>query len=855
MQQGNSGQLTLILQGVLNGDQNIRKQAEDQINILAEQNLGQFLIEVSKTISNEQEKKEIRQISSTLIKNMISRSKYTEQWFTLPDDVKKAIKDNVLSTLASNQVEIRKAAALALAGICKIEIPRGQYLNIFDILSGTAQNDNLYIQLSSLTTLEYIYEEIKPGEIPNETVAKLLNTYYSLLNKENSDPQLIVNTLVSVQKFLPFISDFIKDNNYKIKFYDLVEKNVRNNNENVRGAALQIFLELSHEYYDSFQDYIQKIFDFSIQIIEKDANQNRISCIEIWNNIGYEEDERITTKTKQSYYYLQKYYQQLGDLCLKHILVSDYEDDEYTVDKACLNLIDVMGRCCSYDFVQIMLNYVATNIKSIDEKQKYSGFNVYRALIGNRHKQQFFSVIKDSLVIVADLLVNPQAPLYLKKLCANIMKTMTKQYGEEFVNDNITFDKLIKLFLNLLDSSSREVIYLILLSLNNLCKKVVWDEESQTNILSKHLQSICEPLMKICSDLSLYDVENNISLISFFLLGTLGERTAIDAKETMKTLFKIVVTMFENTLNPKNFPNENIRKNYQEYIASCLSGFLMSGTADKIEAAKLLQLTLNSFQQRQEVYEDGLTLIGSIATFTKEDFLAVMDKVTPYFSNGLRSTDAPSICKTSIFTVSDIIRGLEKNFCNYVRDFLPLVMNILSNPQVERTLKPQCFNIISDLFIFCSNEAFKSFDDIMKIIGDAIQATQIKFSPDSDKDNCKQFIDLREHLLETLTCIFYAVQEINKTKEFIPYVTGIVNYINAISCDIYACSKEIIKSGLLLIADFCNVYKEEIKPILSAEIIKSMINKIEETLQTEKDNQTIQTINWAKDNISKVFVS
>ena len=332
-QNSQNDQLTIILQNALNFDQNIRKQAEDQISTFLSQNFGQFLVELSKKISTEQEKKEVRQISATIIKNMINNEKYIEEWFKLSDEIKKAIKDNVLSTLASSDVDIRKAAALTLAGICKIEIPKKQWLNIFDILSSTSQNTDINIQLSSLTTLEYIYEEIQQGDIPNNIVANLLNTYYSLLNQNNINPQLAINTLNSILKFLPFMCDFINDSGSKIKFYDLIEKYIRNDDEKIRKVSLQVFNEISRIYYDSLQDYIEKIFNFSQPIIDKDIDSNKILCIEIWINIGYEEDYRmnvIDKIKKQSHNFLEKYNQALGDLCLKFIVT---EGDELQDDR------------------------------------------------------------------------------------------------------------------------------------------------------------------------------------------------------------------------------------------------------------------------------------------------------------------------------------------------------------------------------------------------------------------------------------------------------------------------------------------------------------------------------------------
>ena len=62
-------QLSLFLENALNPDINIRKQAEDKINSICQQNFGAFLLELSKKISTEQEKKKVRQLSAVLIKN------------------------------------------------------------------------------------------------------------------------------------------------------------------------------------------------------------------------------------------------------------------------------------------------------------------------------------------------------------------------------------------------------------------------------------------------------------------------------------------------------------------------------------------------------------------------------------------------------------------------------------------------------------------------------------------------------------------------------------------------------------------------------------------------------------------
>ena len=849
-------QLSIILKSILDSNLNIRHQAEEKINQLLSENFGEFLIELSKKIATENENTEVRQISATIIKNMVNNTKYTEEWFKLQDNIKKTIKDNVLSTLNSSDINVRKAAALALAGICKIEIPKKQWLNIFDILINTSQNNNINVQLSSLTALEYIYEEIKQGDIPNDTVAKLLNTYYSLLNNANVNPQITLYTLKSINKFLPFIKDFINDTDSKLKFYNLIEQFVKNENAEIRKVTLQIFLDIVKLYYDSLQNFIDKIFAFSQIIIEKDIEINKLLCIEIWNNIGLEEDYRlhyIKSNKKLSHNFLQNYYQPLGEIALKYIITDNYDNEEDSISKACSQLISVMSRCCLSDFLSNMKNYIRANVNNPTEVIRYSALNVFNSIICTSHKSEFYPIVKDSLVMVSDILLN-NYPIHFKKLCANIIKNITKYYSEELINDTIFFDKMIALYLELFKVSTNEVLYIIIFSLNILIKNINWSENDQTNVLSKHTENLCKPIMNFCSDIKFYNPNCNITCISFFVLGTIGERSALDVKNQMSNLFKVLVVMFHSTLETNKFPNQEVCNYYQEYIASCLTGFLSTGMAEQNSTAQLLQYVIKSFEIRNSLYDEGITLIGCISLFTQKYFDSVMPLISPYLKRGLNSHNSPSICKNSIFCLSDIIRALE-NENKYINDFLPLILNILSDNNIDQSLKPHCFNVISDIFLNCPDDAFKSFENIMKVIGGAMQATQIKFNENSEPETCNYFISLREHILEAITCIFSAIKDINKTKEFIPFVNSIMNYINVIGNDEFARSVNIMKDGLFLIGDFCNCYKKDMKILLDTLLIHDMYDIIEKDKNESKDPTTREGIIWTKKFINEVLLN
>ena len=685
-------------------------------------------------------------------------------------------------------------------------------------------------------------------------MAKLLNTFYSLLSKQNINEEIYFYSLKAVLKFLPFIKEFVKEQASQIKLYDLMEKYVHHENKNIREIALKIFTEIARIYYNTLENYIDKIFNFSVSIIQQDLESNKIYCMEIWATIGLEEDMRLNVLKqlkKPCSGLLQKYHVKLSELCLKNIITEDYFSEDYNISMESYYLLSIMSRVCKNDFLKNMIDYISNTDKSTNESIKYSGLNVFRAIINTVHKEELYPVVKDSLSMVSQILYENNYPHHFKKMSAFILKSMTKNFGKEFVSDRIFFDKMIQLFLGLLHNSTKEVLYTLLYALNNLCKVVIWDEGDQTNVLSRHMQSLCDNIIPLCSNTSLLDNDYNIIAVSFFLLGTLGERGALDVKNYMIGVFKGLTEMFAKTLDPKNFPSPEIEKNYQEYLASSLTGFLITKNASPEYAAELLKNIIETFKMRNELYEEGIAIIGSICQFTKADFLAVMDLISPYLIQGLKSIDSPSICKASLICLSDIIYGLA-NQNKYISDFIPLIMKILSENNIDRNLKSYCFNIITDIFVYCQNEAFKYFDDIMTVIGGAMEATKVELPENTDQDTINHYIDLREHLLENITCIFSAVKDIKKTKEFIPFAKVIINYIFLIASDNLCYSLSILTQGLALIADFCLEYKEDLQPLLNRTVIKNMVNKIESD-KNSNDVRILRELDWSKTQINNIL--
>ena len=866
----------------------IRKKAEEKIKKFAEDNLGELLLDLSKNISNIEIKKEIRQISSNLFKNILFHPGYSENYLDLSSEIKNQIKEQILLGFNTNELCIRISAALAICALLKIEIPRNQFLYVFDIFYENIQKKNINTQLTTIIAINFILKEVKNKNIIllNENISKIIDTYYLILSKYEKNEkynQLILDTLKSIKLNLMFIIEPIINTNKNLYFYDLLHKHIINKSTEIRNITLSIFLDLIKEYYDTFEYYIDIVFDFTYSTVENDISKNKLVCLEIWNNIGNIEEKRISEENKNCFFFLQKYYKPLTEVCLKYIVRTEYEnmDSDNDIDNdtfilsekktinynchnsnnqslsdSCYYLIRLMSKCCNFDFIEKMIKYFYKNQESKDINYKYSAFNAFKAILETKHKKKLYPFICKNLDYIYNLINNSQIPSFLQKLCAKYLRSFSFFFMSEIMEDIKIFEQLMNYFLILIKISPKVIIYISLGSINNLCKGIKYNEDDMSNQLSKYIENLLEPLLSYGANIFLFDNKINIPIISFKCISTLAERTPKDCRVQMINTFRIIIEMFHSTLRKKKFKDEKIRLIFQEKISTCLSSFFKSGSVDKKGIELLFQYIIKSIRQRGCVFEEILQLVGSIALFIKSEFSKYFPQFKEHLIQGLKSFKKLSISRPSLLCLNDIIHGLGKTFNNYINDFMPIIINIIADNKYDIHLKPECLNIISYIFVFCPKEALKSFDIVMQIVGSGIQALQIKLNCEIDQETQIYFNELRDHLLETLSCIFCVIQEINKTDEFLPFVKPIVNFINFICDDINIISINVNKSCLKLIINFCKCYGNIIRPSINFKLVKILIMKLEEKQNVnnnDNNDENKKFIEWSKKQLNKIL--
>ena len=186
--------LTNILQGVLNPDNNLRKEAELKLNQIRE-NKPAFCFCLTKLLVESPEKS-VKTLASVLLRKTLSigdKEEVSAAWLVMDANTKTSIKENILKAVIA-------------------EADKNQKIKYCDTMATVAEN--VFESKDTWPDLfNYIYEgislELNPTNIPNiETVLFLLTQIFGLVYEE---------MITKLEAFITTFQNFFKSDDFNLK--------------------------------------------------------------------------------------------------------------------------------------------------------------------------------------------------------------------------------------------------------------------------------------------------------------------------------------------------------------------------------------------------------------------------------------------------------------------------------------------------------------------------------------------------------------------------------------------------------------------------------------------------------------
>lgn len=323
-------------------------------------------------------KVEARHLCGILFKNTVLNktkdSECDECWEKLQADQKEALKAGLLEALGCDNMNVVRAAASAISAVCTLEIPKGNWLKVIDLLCTNSDHESLSIRHASILTLGYISEELFAEELEKNYSDIVITAFLESLEKNYDNPELIEVTIQGIYHSLKFTVDHFKQGQGKV-IMDKVIGATKYPEKNTREIGVQCIVEIVRLCYDYIEPFMGEIADITQKLAKEDVKNVKTQALEVWSSIA--EEEHTKEEQNQPHHgIIETAFDMLIPL-LEHTIqdlnIGNEEVDEEqewgtsTAAGCCLSLVTLVVKD---KVVQPITDFVAKNIQYKDNWEK-----------------------------------------------------------------------------------------------------------------------------------------------------------------------------------------------------------------------------------------------------------------------------------------------------------------------------------------------------------------------------------------------------------------------------------------------------------------------------------------------------
>ena len=849
----NLAEIEILLKDALSNEKEVNTKASNSLNKLALENLSNFLQSLGKILCDDSKPTDIRQLSAILMKNsLLYVETLQNEWKNkLSNEDKQNIKMLVLSSLASSFPEIRTSSSSVVASISKIDQPITQnWPDLIISLTKNSFNNDINLKLAAIETLGFVCEELNAKNIDTQTVDLIMNALIENLNNTENDIKVIKQCLKSICFTVKIAEKNFSTEKEMNSIMNSIFLNILNhsNDDDILEKIAIFFIEFLSvsNNYDYINDYFSKLMEFSYHLIsEKFQSNQKLSLLgmEILCTIGDEELNRepnenfivikqsinglqIDKPKKISKKYFNKIYNQLQQMIIRFVKVPNEDEDEseWNLSKGCLYILSVLVRVADKENVEKFLELLSQQIKQCNNDDEHCKcWYLLASCLNTHYKNNIYNIIKDNYKTILEDISNLNN-IKIQKSGTYLLNKITKYYPKLFGDS-----KLSVIFGSCIAGIKSKDSFVV----SNICRiiqniiKIYGDKETNksSNSISQFFENLVLSLF-VPAENELANENINLALTRLITIGCLIEYSSHDKQEKIKEILIKILQEIEKI--SKNNLNYNKEKVYQleEYYYTLLRIIFKKykSKIDKDLGKNIWILTKNLFTERKSVFEEANLALGALALNMDENFAEIFKEYYDFIEFSIKSFNISNLCKSGLSVLLNSIRAINNTafLSEYSERILKVLIEVCTSNDVNRFNKTIAITCIGEVSMVIGMKFQIFLNDIMELL---FSACQMGININTDDEDTIDFVkELRYELIQTFTCIEFALEENNKL--LVPFVPKIFIFFKQIVNDKVCQRAEILKSMLSFVCDMIKTYGNEMKVICEQQFASDLLNNL-----------------------------
>uniref|UniRef100_A0A1I8GGS0 Importin N-terminal domain-containing protein n=1 Tax=Macrostomum lignano TaxID=282301 RepID=A0A1I8GGS0_9PLAT len=837
--------IVTVLENSLSQDKAQRETALNFLQDAANQNLVQFLRQLSEILRDVNNTTFVRMQAGLQLKNQLYsknssvRMQLGQQWLTIPEADRSYIKENCLLTLGT---EVQSSAAQAVAYIAVIELPAGQWANLMQVLVANVvdQASTPLKKQATLQAIGYICQDIDPNFLSaqsNEILTAIVNGMKK--EEQNSNVRLAATqALLNSLEFTKQNFDIDAERHYIMQ---VVCEATQCAETGIKVAALQCLVKIMNLYYQYMETYM---------------NQALFAGIEFWSTVCEEEidlaideqesEEKGLPPTVSSKHYARGALPYLVPILTATLTRQEEQDDEddWGPCKAATVCLMLLAQCAGDAIVGAVLPFVNDHIRSENWRFRDAAVMSFGCILEGPDPDNLRSLVENALPVIIELLRDP----------SNVVRD-TSAWTIGRVLDTLPGLVVQEKFLNpllhgLVEGLGAEprVAANVCWAFSSLASAAYDQAVSQAGTSdnrSAQVETYClsgffEPIVgKLLETTDRQEAgQHNLRNAAYHALMEMLKHSPRDCYATLQKTTLIDVADKLQTSHDRAQLNE-----LQSMLCATLQSVLHKidrndapNIADAVMELLLRMLTQQQVQQHQPaddeaeqqsgVQEDALLAMAALVDCLGEDFIKYMEVFKPVLLSCLRSVTETQICMNAVGLLGDLCRALGERIAPYTDEIFVILVELLSSQAVDQSVKPSVISAFSDFSLALGPGFFKFLEIVINTLQQASQA-QVDVS---NPDQVDYLNELREACLEAYTGIVQGLKGNGPTphtqelRSIQPAVQPMLHFIAMVARDPVS-TDEVLGCACGLLGDLVTAYGADLLPAVSEDVFSAMLQK------------------------------
>lgn len=701
---------------------------------------------------------------------------------------------------------------------------------------------------ATLEAIGYICQEIDSEVLVSQSNAILTAIIHGMRSTEPSGHVRLAATQALLNSLEFTRANFDKETERNF-IMEVVCETTQSPDIQIKVAALQCLVKILSLYYQYMEPYMaQALFPITLEAMKSDNDAVALQGIEFWSNVCDEEVDLAIEDTEAteagrpparvSRHYAKGALQYIVPILMQKLTKQEEldNDDDWNPCKAAGVCLMLLATCCEDEIVSHVLPFIKSNIKSEEWRFRDASVMAFGSILGGLENSTLKPLVEQAMPTLIELMYDTS--VVVRDTAAWTFGRICEIIPEAALNSSFLKPLLESLVTGL--KAEPRVAANVCWAFTGLAEAAyeAADVNEETNVpdtycLSQYFDFIIQQLLETTDRLD--GAQANLRPSAYEAVMEMIKFSPKDCYVTVQKTTMVILERLQQVLQMEShIVNHGDRSQYND-LQSLLCGTLQSvlrkvtpddapKISDAIMTALLSMFSSNSCKS-DGVQEDALMAVSTLVEVLGENFLKYMDAFKPFLYIGLKNHQEYQVCGTAVGLAGDIFRALKLKALPYCDEIMSLLMEILGDSTVHRSVKPQILSVFGDIALGIGPVVKKYLDVMIATLGQASQAQVDR----NDYDMIDYLNELRESVLDAYTGMVQALKgdgpvpnpEVMLLEPYIPYI---VRFIVVVAEDSEHSDPTVaVASGL--VGDLCSVFGVPILQFLDLDSINDMLTQ------------------------------